>query len=225
MQGSWISAVVQGGLNAFATSEQLKEHFKKQEDRAKAAGEHDTALMVSASKSIGRLNVARAGMYRQATSALAATRAKKRATQSSLSANAAATGTVGASATAAMQDISVKADKAISSIKYNLDVGEEALFARQADLLASTTGKLRGNSLEDVLGRMKTDQIVFGGFLSGFMGGGGGSTIGKQKPSDNAGYDDEGGKYGSTNINANNHGDDSSQYGESTYGSNMSGGD
>lgn len=97
-----------GGSTAYA----LADKFKAQTAAAKAAMEYDKNVLSSAAQSIGRLNVARAGMYRQAAGALASIRAKKRAVAGQVGVSLAATDTVGASATAALADVSVQADQA-----------------------------------------------------------------------------------------------------------------
>lgn len=179
MSGAAIAMpIIQGGMKAGQTSDELNIAFKGQRDFANATVQYDQNVLASAAQSIGRLNVARAGMYRQATGALAAVRAKRKEVEGRNAVANAASDTVGASAQAAMQDTHVQADQAVAAVRYNLAVQDWNFDQQHLDILTAAKGQIRGDSLARVLSRQEADRVVFKGFLAGF-GGAGGTIPGK----------------------------------------------
>jgi len=220
----WIMPVINGAINAGSTASSLAQGFRDQVTLAKSVAEYDQNVMKQAAQNISTLNVQRAALYRQATNALFAVQAKKRTQQSTTSANAAATDTVGASVLATLSDSDVQAGKAVASVQYNLNIQDNALYEKQYDVLYGASQSFKADQLADVPSRGTTDRIVFQGFLSGFMGAGGGQAVQSgldknKKVADDSDYDSRRGH--SYNL-------DDTGYSDSGYsdsGSNTSSGD
>lgn len=173
----WIMPVVQGAAKAYQTADDLKQNFRQQTQTALNVMEYDKSVLSSAAQTIGRLNVERAGLYKQVTASLAYLNTKKMQAKAATAAGLGATDTVGASADAAMRDADVQASTARANILYNLDAQDYQISTRQSDVLTGASRSLKGGQLSDVLGKGEAARLVFKGFISGFAGAGGGSSL------------------------------------------------
>lgn len=168
----WIMAVVQGAANAYSTAETLKKGFKNQARTAESAMLADKATMTAAMSTIGRLNVERAGVYRQVQKALVNVQDERMRYKATASTNAAATGVTGASVQAVLADADRQASEAVASVRYNLEVQEARLDNTAQDILKGAEERFVSHTLDAVMSRSEAGRTVFQGFLGGFSGSG-----------------------------------------------------